>query len=74
MRSKNIFAKQMNIPHYHADLPELLAQFKHALCSDPRDKVYAFLSLAKDKDSNGIEPDYSKTFDELCADPQEAYP
>ncbi|KAN0103448.1 Heterokaryon incompatibility protein (HET) domain containing protein [Hyaloscypha variabilis] len=39
-----------------------------ALCSDPRDKVYAILSLLKRREGVNIEPDYTKNTTEVYRD------
>jgi hypothetical protein len=41
-------------------LQRLLQETSTTLCSDIRDKVYAFLNLASDSDRYGITPDYGK--------------
>lgn len=56
------------------DLPLPIYSFKDTRCSDPRDMIYAFLSLAGDRDSNRITPDYNMTLDELCKHLLEVYP
>ncbi|KAH7027355.1 heterokaryon incompatibility protein-domain-containing protein [Microdochium trichocladiopsis] len=50
------------------NLSDLLHWFRNSLCSDPRDTVYALLSLAQDRDVLGIEPDYSKSFSDVLVD------
>lgn len=40
-------------------LQELIAQFRHRRCADPRDKIYGLLGLAGGQDVNLIFPDYS---------------
>ncbi|MCJ1288287.1 hypothetical protein MMC26_007642 [Xylographa opegraphella] len=52
---------------------ELMTMFQQTRCTDPRDKVYAFLSLAIDAKSVGVQPDYSKSVRDLCADLHRAY-
>jgi hypothetical protein len=39
----------------------VIIEFRDTKCCDLRDKVYAFLTLSGDKDSNGVEADYSKS-------------
>jgi hypothetical protein len=56
---------------------QLMWAFRHAQCSDPRDKIYAFLGLArggKNMISTDIEIDYSKTLEQLCEDVERIYP
>ena len=52
---------------------ELMTKFQQTRCKDPRDKVYAFLSLAIDVKSVGVEADYSKSVRDLCSDLHRAY-
>jgi hypothetical protein len=50
-------------------LTELLEKFEGYLCSDPRDSVYALLSLASDRNSVGqVIADYSRTCTDLFFD------
>jgi hypothetical protein len=43
-------------------IDKLIEQSKHCACSDPRDKIYALLSLLDDATPTfGIEPDYTKS-------------
>jgi hypothetical protein len=50
-------------------LAELIQQNVHAQCTDPRDRVYAFLGLATDcADGAGIRPDYAKSPVQLYID------
>ncbi|KAJ9603025.1 hypothetical protein H2200_012320 [Cladophialophora chaetospira] len=44
----------------HPELLELLQRFRHAKCSDPRDKVYSLLGLVKDPVKLQIVPEYKK--------------
>ncbi len=67
-------------PEYLADMGPLFKELSHLiptfsgmLCSDPRDKVYALLSLAVDQEEHAIIPDYSKTVEDLCRDLDRAY-
>lgn len=39
----------------------LIAHFIDTQCTDPRDKIYAFLGLAQDQDSYGVVADYTKS-------------
>jgi hypothetical protein len=39
----------------------LIDNSKHSVCSDPRDKIYALLSLLQNPSEIGIEPDYTKS-------------
>jgi hypothetical protein len=41
-------------------LRDLLEETSTTLCSDVRDRIYAFLNLASDSDRYGITPDYGK--------------
>lgn len=44
-------------------LVELMHAGRNSLCKDPRDKVYALLSLASEDYRKNIQPDYSKEVD-----------
>ena len=46
---------------------ELLVTNQDVACSDPRDRLYAFIGLARDREMVGIDVDYSITMEELCA-------
>jgi hypothetical protein len=46
-------------------IKNLIDQTKNCVCSDPRDKIYAVLSLLWEAESIGIEPDYTKTVYEV---------
>ncbi|KAH7009285.1 heterokaryon incompatibility protein-domain-containing protein [Microdochium trichocladiopsis] len=50
------------------NLSDLLHWFRNSLCSDPRDAVYALLSLAQDREALGIEADYSKSLEDVLVD------
>ncbi|KAF8860397.1 HET-domain-containing protein [Acephala macrosclerotiorum] len=54
----------------HPTMPlyRLLELTKHSLCSNPRDRVYAILSLAHHSDLTGIVPDYSKATEAVYKD------
>lgn len=52
-------------------LAALVDAFADTKCTDPRDKVYALLSLTQDN-SHGIEPDYTKTAADLYFDIRQA--
>ena len=53
----------------HDTLPRLLKDSKHALCLDPRDRVFALLSLLSLPESEcGIKPDYTKSVAEVYKD------
>jgi hypothetical protein len=41
---------------------ELVQNSKSCVCSDPRDKIYALLSLLSENERLGIEPDYTKMY------------
>ena len=47
------------------DLRELICDYEHTICADPRDKIFAMLGLIKgspsSKGRNAVLPDYSKT-------------
>ncbi|CZR66919.1 uncharacterized protein PAC_16820 [Phialocephala subalpina] len=45
-------------------IDELLDETKHCVCSDPRDKIYALLSLLYGAPRFEIEPDYAKSVNE----------
>ena len=48
---------------------DLMRQTKRCKCLDPRDRVYAILSLLNDVDKAvGIEPDYEKTTSQVYQD------
>jgi hypothetical protein len=46
-------------------IEEIIDKTKSCICSDPRDKIYALLSLLWPGDGNGIEPDYTKSVYEV---------
>lgn len=47
---------------------DLIHQSRNCICTDPRDKIYALLSLPHKPDSIRIEPDYTKNVYELYQD------
>ncbi|BAE59571.1 unnamed protein product [Aspergillus oryzae RIB40] len=47
------------IRHTRPSLFHNLQRYRHLLCGDPRDKVYAILSLSNDAEVLGLSPDYS---------------
>jgi len=47
---------------------DLIASTKHCVCSDPRDKIYALLSLMSAQMACKIEPDYTKSVHEVYRD------
>lgn len=49
-------------------LYQLIDYTKHSLCSDPRDKIFAPLSLLPEWERQEITPDYSKTTSEVYRD------
>jgi Heterokaryon incompatibility protein (HET) len=52
--------------HGHGEsLQGLLETFRDSKCSDPRDKIFALLGLAKDCQNDEILPDYSKSIIEV---------
>ncbi|KAF2489317.1 HET-domain-containing protein [Lophium mytilinum] len=48
------------------DLASLLFLTAHTQATDPRDKIYALLGLAREVDRGAIIPDYSKNFEHVC--------
>jgi len=46
----------------------LLSEAKYSICSDPRDKVFALLSLIRPGEKIKIEPDYTKSVYEVYQD------
>lgn len=50
------------------DMPNLIAKTRHCKCADPRDRVFAVLSLCTDTAKMGIEVDYTKTVVEVYKD------
>ncbi len=53
-----------HLAHHHSPMSflEIMRQTTHCKCFDPRDRVYAILSLLDISEKpNGIEPDYGKT-------------
>ncbi|KAF2805516.1 HET-domain-containing protein, partial [Mytilinidion resinicola] len=48
------------------DLASLLFLTAHTQATDPRDKIYALLGLAREVDRDAIIPDYSKNFEHVC--------
>ena len=49
-------------------LDEILENTKFASCSDPRDKIFAVLSLAHKQFTRGLDPDYSKPAEAVFQD------
>ncbi|KAH9904517.1 heterokaryon incompatibility protein-domain-containing protein [Xylariomycetidae sp. FL2044] len=52
---------------YRPTLMDVLARFKFALSSDPRDMIYGLLGLVPEE-ARGIRPDYSKSVEEVFVD------
>jgi hypothetical protein len=46
-------------------IKNIIDDTKSCVCSDPRDKIYALLSLLRASDRTGIEPDYTKSVYEV---------
>jgi hypothetical protein len=46
----------------------LIESFHSSLCTDPRDKVYALISLAEDCQKSQLQPNYFKTLFQVYAD------
>ena len=46
-------------------IEQLIDETKSCICSDPRDKIYALLSLLPASNRTGIEPDYTKSVYEV---------
>lgn len=70
----NSFADRMQRPNRRRRMVDLIQWYQEAECSDPRDRLYALLGLADDRDDMQIEIDYSITMDELCAKVKRALP
>jgi hypothetical protein len=51
-----------------APLSELLWSGWRLGATDPRDRIFAFLGLAKDAKALGVEPDYRKSYEEVSID------
>ncbi|KAL9596024.1 MAG: hypothetical protein Q9219_006075 [cf. Caloplaca sp. 3 TL-2023] len=49
-------------------LSSILEPTKIAQCSDPRDRVYAVLSLMREEDRLGLQPDYHKSVSDVFQD------
>ena len=50
------------------DLIPVLENARSASCSDPRDKIFAVLNLARESDTRGIDADYSKPAEAVFQD------
>ena len=50
------------------NLDHILERSRSASCSDPRDKIFAVLSLARKDDTHGLDPDYSKPAEAVFQD------
>ena len=61
-----------NYPDYVAgvfdELHVILGDARSASCSDPRDKIFAVLSLAHEDDTRGLDADYSKPAEAIFQD------
>ena len=60
LRYEDPFNGKYNRRTVREPLRDLLEETSTTFCSDVRDKIYAFLNLALDRDRYGITPDYSK--------------
>ncbi|KAM7189460.1 Heterokaryon incompatibility protein (HET) domain containing protein [Rhypophila sp. PSN 637] len=49
--------------HLSDNLYDIMARYGHSECSDPRDKLYGFLGLVKEKSRKAISVDYDKGAD-----------
>ena len=60
---KNLLSSAFNVCKYTvvSSLESMLEQTKDCKFSDPKDRIYALLSLVSDKVTIGLKPDYSKT-------------
>lgn len=54
-------------------LVDWLENFKESMCTDPKDKVYAFVGLASDCQNNALAIDYSKSLSQICFDVLKLY-
>ena len=54
--------------HEYSDLKGVLSSARSASCSDPRDKIFAVLSLAHESQTRGIDVDYSKPAEAIFRD------
>lgn len=45
-------------------LIDILERSRHASCTDPRDRIFALLNISNDKESIGLQPDYTSTVSE----------
>ena len=50
------------------NLEHMLDRSRSASCSDPRDKIFAVLSLVRKDDTRGLDPDYSKPAEAVFQD------
>lgn len=58
-------ALKLTYKDLHASLRSLLAITEDSLCSDPRDRIYALLSLTDQRTRKHIVPDYNKSAGDL---------
>ncbi|KAL2037799.1 hypothetical protein N7G274_009524 [Stereocaulon virgatum] len=56
------------VKQYRLTLKGALYDTRHCVCSDPRDRIYAILSLVSEHQKRGLVPDYSKTTEEVFQD------
>jgi hypothetical protein len=50
----------------HGGMEQILEQTKNRKCSDPKDRIFALLSLTQE--GYGIEPDYTKSLQDVYTD------
>lgn len=55
-------------------LLQLLWRFRLAQCADPPDKLYAFVGLGNKTGLEGLDVDYGKSMEQLCADVERLIP
>ena len=67
-RCYNIGDYPGNVADVFDDLDLVLNDARSASCSDPRDKIFAVLSLAYINDTRGLDPDYSKPAEAVFRD------
>jgi hypothetical protein len=71
----------MNLEHHRENrrirtksrLVDLLISFQNCKCTEPRDKIYALLSLATDCQNGELKADYSKSLSAIYADVMQLY-
>ena len=67
-RCWNLGNYQDSVAGVFDNLDYILASARSASCSDPRDKIFAVLSLAGDHQTCGLNPDYSKPAETVFLD------